>query len=146
MLPELREDVRTPVDDSVATIGDFINRNIQHILVVNDDVDSRSKMPTLPIMEPRGNLYIRYEPDTKLMYISAKAFKEDCVKYRLNYKGILKDLTKKGILQETMYKRMSKGMKISSPATRAIVLDCGNSEFLDVESMFEEAIDAGGES
>jgi hypothetical protein len=147
LLPELREDVRTPVDDVVAVIGDFINRHLQNILVVNDEVDSRSKMPTLPLMEPRGNLFIRYEPDTKLMYISAKAFKEDCVKYRLNYKGILKDLTKKGILKETTYKRMSKGMKISSPATRALVLDCDNSEFLDVDAMLEveETVDAGGE-
>jgi len=146
MLPELREDVRTPVDDSVATVGDFINRHMQNILVVNDEVDSRSNMPTLPLMEPRGNLLIRYEPDTKLMYISAKAFKEDCVKYRLNYKGVLKDLTKKGILKDTIYKRMSKGMKVSSPATRAMLLDCDNSEFLDVESMFEESVNAGGES
>ena len=72
-------DVRTPVDDVVAVIGDFINRHLQNILVVNDEVDSRSKMPTLPLMEPRGNLFIRYEPDTKLMYISAKALKEDCM-------------------------------------------------------------------
>ena len=119
----------------------------QNILVVNDAVDSRSNMPALPMMEPRGNLYIRYEPDTKMLYISAKAFKEDCVKYRLNYKGILKDLQKKGVMigSGTTLKRLSKGMKVSGPATRCMVLDCDNSEFLDVESMFEEAINAGGE-
>ena len=148
MLPELREDVRTPVDDSVSTVGDFINRHTPNILVVNDAVDSRANMPTLPLMEPRGSLLIRYEPDTKMMYISAKAFKEDCVKYRLNYKGIMKDLQKKGVMvgNGTVLKRLSKGMKISGPATRCMVLDCDNSEFLDVESMFEEAINAGGES
>jgi len=148
MLPELREDVRTPVDDSVATVGDYVNRHIQNVLVVNDEVDSRSHMPTLPIMEPRGNLYIRLEPDTKHMYISAKSFKEDCVKYRLNYKGILKDLTKKGILIDTVNKRLSKGMKVSAPSTRALMLDCNNSEFFDVEGMLEveETKDAGGES
>ena len=147
LLPELRDDVRTPVDDTVAIVGDFINRHMQNILVVNDAVDSRSNMPALPMMEPRGNLYIRYEPDTKMMYISAKAFKDDCVKNRLNYKGTLKDLQKKGILVDTVYKRMSKGMKVNSPATRSMVLDCNNSEFLDVDSMLEveEATDAGGE-
>jgi len=148
LLPELRDDVRTPVDGSVATVGDFINRHIQNILVVNDAVDSRSNMPALPVMEPRGNLYIRYEPDTKMMYISAKAFKEDCVKNRLNYKGTLKSLQQKGILIGTANKRLSKGMKVSAPPTHSLVIDCANTEFLDVESMLdvEEATDAGGES
>ena len=111
MLPELREEVSAPVDNTVAVIGDYINRKIQHTLVVNEKLDSRSNMPSVPIMEPRGNLFIRYEPDTKLMYISAKDFKEDCVKYRTNYKQTLKELTKKGILVNTTNKRMSKGME-----------------------------------
>jgi hypothetical protein len=147
MLPELREEVSAPVDNTVAVIGDFINRGVQHTLVVNDKIDARSNMPSVPIMEPRGKLYIRYEPDTKLMYISAKEFKEDCVKYRTNYKQTLKELTKKGILIDTTNKRMSKGMKINSPPTRALVLDCTNSEFFDVDNMLavEEPQDAGGE-
>jgi len=148
MLPELREEVSAPVDNTVAIVGDYINRKIQHTLVVNEKLDSRSNMPSVPIMEPRGNLFIRYEPDTKLMYISAKDFKEDCVKYRTNYKQTLKELTKKGILVNTTNKRMSKGMKINAPPTRALVLDCDNSEFFDIDNVFavEGSTDAGGES
>jgi hypothetical protein len=147
LLPELRDDVRTPVDDSVATVGDFINRHIQNILVVNDAVDSRSNMPALPVMEPRGNLYIRYEPDTKIMYISAKAFKEDCVKNRLNYKGTLKSLQQKGILLGTANKRLSKGMKVSAPPTHSLMIDCANAEFFDIDAMLEveETVNASGE-
>lgn len=148
LMSELREEVHTPVDNTIAIIGDFINRFMQNILVVNDEVDARSHMPSLPIMEPRGNLCIRFEPDTKMMYISAKAFKEYCVQYRINYKSTLKELERKGVLMGTVNKRMSKGMKVNSPPTRALHLDCSNSEFLDVDSMFanmETTENAGGE-
>lgn len=147
LLPQLREDVKTPVENSVAVLGDFINGHMQNILVVNEEVDARSQMAPLPMMEPRGDLIIRYEPDTKMMYIAARGFKEHCSKFQINYRATLKDLEKRGIHVDSVNKRLSKGMKITSPAVRTLVFDCSVADFLDIDSMLaiEEPAVVGGE-
>ena len=146
MLLGLREDVKPPASDVSAIIGDYVNRGIQNTLVVNDGVDRRSNMPALPIMEPRGDLTIRYEPDTKMMYLAAKAFKNDCAKYQVNYKETLAELEAKGIFVGRAVKRLSKGMKVVSPGVQCLIIDCSSSEFLDMDEFIQpELEDAGGE-
>jgi hypothetical protein len=89
MLLALREDVQPPATDLATIIGDYLNRHMQNILVVNDKVDRRTQMPMLPQLEPKGELLVRYEPDTNRMYIAAKHFKSDCVDTQINYKETL---------------------------------------------------------
>jgi hypothetical protein len=147
MLNSLREEVKPPVTDVAAIIGDYINRKMAHILVVNDQVDARSNMASLPVLEPRGELLIRYEPDTKRMYFAAKAFKNDCVTYQVNYKDTLSKLEANGVFIGAQNKRLSKGMKVTSPAVHCLIFDCTNSEFLDMDDFVRaETEDAGGES
>lgn len=147
MVLDLRVEVKPPASDVMATIGDYINRHMQNILVVNDNVDRRTSMPTLPTLEPKGELLIRYEPDTKKMFLAAKPFKTDCVKFQVNYKDTLQQLEKKGIFLGAMNKRLSKGMKIVSPGVHSLVFNCANSEFISMEDLvFTEVDNAGGES
>lgn len=135
MILGMREEVQPPVSDVVTVIGDFINRHMQHILVVNDLVDRRSNMPSMPTLEPRGELLIRYEPDTKIMYIAAGPFKEDCVRSQVNYKDTLRQLEARGIYTGTAVKRLSKGMKVASPGTHCLIFDCTASEFLNMDTV-----------
>ena len=147
MILGLRVDVKPPTSDVMAVIGDYINRHMQNILVVNDDVDRRTTMALLPTLEPRGELLIRYEPDTKKMFIAAKPFKNDCVKFQVNYKDTLQQLEKKGIFLGTMNKRLSKGMKIVSPGVHSLIFDCSSTEFISMDEIATpENSDAGGES
>jgi hypothetical protein len=146
MLLSLRTEVKPPAADVMAVIGDYINRHMQNILVVNDGNDRRTNMAFVPIHEPRGELLIRYEPDTKRMFIAAKPFKNDCVKYQVNYKDTLQQLSKKGIFLNTANKRLSKGMKIVSPGVHCLIFDCSGSEFLDMDSIVPtEQVDASRE-
>jgi hypothetical protein len=146
MLAGLRTEVKPPAGDATTVIGDYINRHIQNILVVNDNVDLRSNMPFAPVCEPRGDLLIRYEPDTKRMFLAGKPFKSDCVKYQTNYKDTLNQLKSQGVFVGTMNKRLSKGMKVVSPGVHSLVFDCSGSDFLDIEGILPvEAEDAGGE-
>ena len=135
MLESLRHDVKPPVNNASAVIGDFINRHMQNILVVNDEIDARTNLNALPTLEPRGELLIRYEPDTKKMFISAGAFRKDCVEGQVHYKDTLQQLEGKGVYLGPVNKRLSKGMKIASPATRVLVFDCGTSDFINVDSL-----------
>lgn len=133
MLKGIREEVQPPEYDITSVIGDYINRNMQNILVVNDLADRRAQMPSFPIMEPRGELRIRWEPDTKKMFLLAKAFKDDCISMQINYKETIKKLQEKGIYKRTTTKRLSKGMKVVSLLVYCIELDCSSDDFINLD-------------
>jgi hypothetical protein len=135
MLSEMRHDVKPPQTTPVTTLGEFLDSHAVNTLVVNGEVDARSNMSALPLQEPKLQLLVRYEPDTKHIYVAAKQFKEFCVKQQVNYKTLLKELTDLQIFVEATNKRMSKGMKIASPAVRTLKFDASHSEFLRMDEM-----------
>ena len=141
MLSEMREEIKPPQSNPLTLVGEFINNHIHNALVVNDEIDSRSSMGALPLMEPRGELLLRFEPDTKMLYIVAKRFKDFCVKAQINYKDLLKDLETAGVYKDSVNKRMSKGMKMVSPPVRALLFDTTTSEFLQVLAQDENRAD-----
>jgi hypothetical protein len=148
LTPSLRTDVTPPSTNLANVIGSYINRHMQNVLVVNDEVDKRSNMPVLPVMEPHGALSIRYEPDTRRLFIEQKPFKNDCVKYQINYKDTLKRLGAQGIYLGGKNKRLSKGMKITSPSVHCLEFDCAVADFLDIASVVgleNEPSDGSGE-
>jgi hypothetical protein len=150
MITEMRKEVVQPVHDVMAVVGDFLNRHTNNMLVVNDGVDRRSNMPTMPSQEPKGDLIVRYEPDTKLMFIDAKRFKKDCVDNQVNFKETEKELKDKKILIDTKNKRLSKGMKVPGPAIRAMVLDTTHGDFFKLDGIIpheeQELPHASGEN
>jgi hypothetical protein len=133
MILGLREEVKPPVTDVISVLGDYLNRNLQNTLIVNGNVDRRTSMHALPIQEPRGQLLIRYEPDTKRLFFAAKPFSSDCVKYQISYSDVIKKLKAKGVYKNATATRMSKGMQVASINVHAIEFDCSTSDFLDME-------------
>jgi hypothetical protein len=145
-ISKMRGEVVAPVADSMAVIGHFINTHMQNILVVNGDVDRRSNVATFPVMEPRGELIIRYEPDTKKMFICTKKFKADCDKYQNNYAEITSDLKARGILLENKIKRMAKGMKMDVPGVYAMTLDASHPDFINVDPVIHNTEPSNAQS
>jgi hypothetical protein len=113
MVERLRQDTKAPLNGVEQVIGDYLYRHMQNILVVNDKSDRRTKLPSAPIREPKGELLIRIEPDTDMMFLIAKPFREYCVKYQINYNDTLDKLEAQGRLVKRDNKRMSKGMAVS---------------------------------
>jgi hypothetical protein len=148
MLLGLRLEVTPKTTNIGSVVGDFVNRHIGYnTLVVDDGVDLRTNLQSMPKWQPRGPLIIRYEPDTKYMYIAAKPFKDDCVDRQINYRDTLKELGKQGIYVNTVTKRMSKGMAVSSPGVHCLMLNCTDTDFIDVSQFAPaEASDASGTS
>jgi hypothetical protein len=141
MVGNLRVETAPPMLDVTAIVGDYINRHMQNILVVKGNVDRRTNARELPSMEPKGELLIRWEPDTKLLFVSTGKFQADCVKYQINYRDTLRRLQGAGIYLRTENKRLSKGMKISSPAVSCLVLDGSKEDFIDVDSVVQAKIE-----
>ena len=133
MIRDIREDSTAPRDDPSSVVGDFINRHIRNTLVVDGEADARTKLLPAPIQEPYGELIIRYEPDTKKMYIVAKAFKDDCVERQINYKDTMKVLQTKGIYQGSTTRRMTSGTKIKGTPVHVMQFDCSAPEFINVD-------------
>ena len=136
----MREEIKAPADDVTAIIGDYINRHMQNILVVKADTDKRTAAASLPTYEPRGELRIRYEPDTKQMFFVTSQFKKDCVERQISYKDAIRELKERGFVVGTPNKRMSKGMKITSPAVHTLQFDCTNSGFIDMDGLLESEL------
>jgi hypothetical protein len=140
MLTEVRQEIAPPTNNAGSVIGDFMNRHMRSMLVVNDEVDKRTKMHSVPLQEPYSNeLVMRYEPDTKKLFIVAKAFKTYCVEFQVGYRDTLSELSKNGSYVNAGNKRMSKGMKITSPGVHALEFDCTIPDFIDIEGIVEAA-------
>lgn len=145
MMSEMREEIKPPQSNPAIILGEFINAHMTNALVVNGEIDSRSNLEALPIWEPRGELLIRYEPDNKHLYVAAKQFKDFCVKQQINYKTTLKELHQANVFVEAMNKRMSKGMKVVSPAVRVLKFDASTSEFIQMDAMLPTNEDRNGD-
>ena len=141
MLTTVRQDIAPPANNAAAIIGDYLNRNIQSMLVVNNEVDKRTNMHSVPVQEPRADLKIRYEPDTKMMYIVAKDFKKDCVESQAPYKETLNELKARGIYVKADTKQMSKGMRVTSPGVHALFFDCSVPDFIDMDAVVAPIIE-----
>ena len=143
IVAETREDVEPPPTSTTAILGDYLNRHIHSVLVVNDKLDKRSNMEAVPEMEPRGPLYIRYEPDTKRLFVDHKHLREDCVRTQINFKQFIADMKKIGAYAGSGSKRLSKGMKITTLPVYAAEFDTAVSHFFDMGTLVAGDEDAG---
>jgi len=112
-IERLRVETEAPLDGPEQAVGDYLYRHMQNILVVNGEADRRTNLYAGPVREPKGELLVRIEPDTKMMFFIAKHFKEYCVKYQINYNQTLDKLEQQGRLVKKAGKRLSKGMAVS---------------------------------
>jgi hypothetical protein len=129
---KLRANTSAPLDSADQIVGDYLYRHMQNILVVDDGADLRTKMATIPVREPKGELLIRIEPDTKMMFVIAKPFKEYCVKYQINYAETLDKLEEQGKLVERKGKRLSKGTNVSGDPVHCLWFKLTD-DFIDVK-------------
>jgi hypothetical protein len=135
----MRADIKAPTANSQASvIGEFMNENRASTLVINAKVDGRTGMEQLPIVEPKFNdLFVRIEPDDKLLYINAKQLRGYCSKNQITLKEILKDLESNAIYLGLVKKRLSKGTKIPSSPVDAYKFDLSKGHFLDTDVFIE---------
>lgn len=122
---------------SSSVVGDFINLNTQNILVVNAKKDAQSGMQSMPKQEPKGELRVRFEPDTGKVFIVSKAFMDHCTSKQLPYRDLIAEMKASGLLLGSAPKRMSAGMKLSGPPVYAMELDFNHAAFEGAEPLIE---------
>ena len=127
----MRHEIKPPATTQASVIGEFLNEYRSSILVINDAADNRTGMHQLPIVEPKYELLVRIEPDTKKLFISSKHLRKFCTENRITLKDALKALESDGIYEKTVKKRMAKGTKIEGLPTDAFMFDCSKGDFIN---------------
>ena len=99
---------RSDSDTREDVLGDFINKNVQNILVLRDGKAT---------VTPRGPLYIRAEVDTGVIYISTSALKQYLHEIKLGIKDFESRMTNAGLLKSKVRKQMASGWNEAIGAT-----------------------------
>lgn len=94
LVKDARSKAANFIFDSDDFLGTFFGNHFNEVLVINSGRDKRTGLELGPIIEPRGKLTMRYEPDTKLMYVSVSAYRTECNKLSMNFEESL-DVYKK---------------------------------------------------
>lgn len=132
LIKETRLRNREYMFDSDDYLGGFLQRHFHETLVINGNRDGRTGLEHGPIREPKGALTIRYEPDTKIIYVVVKSFRDDCSKNQSNFEESLLPYRKSGALLGTKKKRMTAGtIANTQAAVNALWFDSTKLEFFN---------------
>jgi hypothetical protein len=140
-LKTMKTEIKAPAQTQSSVIGEFMNDHRKSTLVINGEVDARTGLNSVPILDVKfGELLIRVEPDTKLLYINSKHLRSYCVKHQITLKDTLKGLEADGIFKGLVKKRMSKGTDIQTPAVHAYLFSIDNNDFINAEDYIQAAM------
>jgi hypothetical protein len=103
------------------TIAAYMGANYSNILIINNS-PAHEGMPVVATLEPRSELLIRWEPDTKRIFIATAPFKKWCSDSQISFSSILDSLNKDGLHAEMIKKRMGKGLPYSIPPVMTIMI------------------------
>lgn len=132
LIKETRLRNREYLFDSDDYLGGFLQRHFHETLVINGNRDGRTGLEHGPIREPKGALTIRYEPDTKIIYVVVKSFRDDCAKNQANFEESMVPYRKSGALLGMKKKRMTSGtIANTQAAVNAIWFDSTKLEFFN---------------
>ena len=102
------------------TLNNYLSENYNNMLKIESTEDLRGKNDNgldqlVPVgASPRGHLVARYEPDTKLLFLRLKPFREWCIDQQINYAGVVDELKTKLGAKRTK-KRLTKGTDFNLP-------------------------------
>ncbi len=101
------------------SIASFVNKNVNNMLSIDSKVRSNG-LQNEAYVKPKGALIIRYEPDTKILFIVQKEFNKWCAENYINTRELpaLFETETKQVL-EVVKKRMGSGWDADFGAVNA---------------------------
>jgi hypothetical protein len=125
-------------EDPKEVVGLFLNKHYSNTLVIN--AREGNKLQEMPAVEPRGELLVRYEPNTKRLYILGKAFQQFCVELQINYREITEEMMADGSMLKPTTKRLAGGFRGISAPVHCLVFDGNNKKFLDLDEVLSDIL------
>lgn len=130
---EKKEFVFEPDD----VISAYMYDNINRMVIANGQNERRTGMEQAAMHQPRGkDLAMRFEPDTKLLFVSITDFRQFCTSKALNMMEALEVYEKDKALVGTKPKRLGAGTVFANlPALRCYIIDTNKLKDFDAESL-----------
>ena len=126
MLVNKRKASVNSAPDSSLMLGAFLSENINNVLIINSGTRRNSAgIREAAIREPRGPLVVRYEPDTKELFVNRPKFRKFCTESQVAYESVLASLNKKGQFLGERKVRMGKGLQFSDPEMALVFIGVG---------------------
>ena len=113
---------RMTLEDYATVVGEFLLMHNTNILVCNRNSAARN-IAAAPLVVPRGPLIVRYEPDTKRIYIIKHELKQFCVKKQVTYTDLITELNKTGAFIGEIKTKLDLGMDMNAPPVVALEFD-----------------------
>lgn len=127
-------------------LGGFLQRHYQDILVINGKAHARTGLEQGPIREPRGKVIVRYEPDTKMLFIVNKEWRDDCSKTFMGYEDTLNPYRKNKSYVGLKKKRMLAGTAMgASDGVMALTFDTTKLDFFAEDAIVNADLKLNGE-
>jgi len=122
-ISDMQSTTRLTFNDYATIVGEFLLKHNLNILVVNKYSSSKSGIAAAPLLLPRGALVVRYEPDTRRIYIIRQSLKDFCVLKQITFTDLLTALNKTGAFIAEVRTRLDVGTDISAPPVVALEFD-----------------------
>ena len=119
----MQDNTRMNFHDYAAIVGEFLLMHNSNILVCNRKSTSRNNIAAAPLVMPRGPLIIRYEPDTKRLYIIKHELKQYCVEKQVPFGDLVTELNKTGAFIGELRTKLDLGTEINAPPVIAVEFD-----------------------
>jgi hypothetical protein len=119
----MQDATRLNFNDYATIVGEFLLKHTMNTLVVNRHSTSRSGIAASPLFSPKAGLMIRYEPDTKKIFIVRQALKDFCVSRQVTFMDLLEALNKTGAFIAEVRTRLDMGMEMTAPPVVALEFD-----------------------
>lgn len=110
--PKLLQDVLKIHRAKNSPLINFLDSNRDYTLIHDRVIGYVAKRST-PIKDCKGDVYIRYEPNTKLLFVVKVPFRDYCKKNNVNFEQELLDYTQSGALVD-MKSRMMNGRYVET--------------------------------
>lgn len=113
--------------DSWHLLGQFVNANKRNEIIINKGGDITAgglQMEQLPTKEPFGQLVMRMERDTNMLFIDIATLRKWCGERRVHYDELIHQLKKEGILvAASQYKQLAQGTPSPGLPVKCVVID-----------------------
>ena len=122
-IKSMQGSVRLNFNDYATVVGEFLLKHNMNILVVNKYSTSKAGIAAAPLLNPRGALIVRYEPDTKKIFIVRQALKDYCASKQITFTDLLSGLNSTGAFISEVRTRLDIGTEITAPPVVALEFD-----------------------
>lgn len=103
------------IADPGESVSSYLYSHLDEIVIANGVKDKRTNLDTQAIREPRGrSMSVRYEPDTKMLFVSSAAYRQYCQKLQISFEESLRPHRKsKALVSDDKKKRLGAGTSFS---------------------------------